>query len=111
VSQWQEEWNSDRRQHLSYRRTSDGLLIDYDWGPEKNGTYSLSGPLASIYEYCVETMHTPAQVVECLRDSPEKYDFSQGEVRDAMDEFCTGRLMISEDDRYFSLAIPSNPNW
>lgn len=111
VSQWQERWNSDHRHSLSYRRTSDGLLLDYNWGPEKSGTYSLSGALALIYEFCVETMRTPRQVVEHLQLSPEKYDFSEEEVRDAMDEYCHGRLMISEDDKYFSLAIPSNPNW
>ena len=111
VSQWQQDWNSDRRHNVSYRRTSDGLFIDYNWGPEKTGTYTLTGALALIYEFCVETMHTPRQVVEHLRQSPEKYDFSEEEVRDAMDEYCHGRLMVSEDDKYFSLAIPSNPNW
>jgi hypothetical protein len=56
-------------------------------------------------------MRTPRQVVEHLRQSPGKYDYSEEDVRDAMDEYCDGRLMISEDDKYFSLAIPSNPNW
>lgn len=111
VDQWHKDWDSDQRHGLCYRRTSDGLLIDYNWGPERNGTYSLSGPLAQIYESCVETMHTPKHVTECLRQGSENYDFTEDEVRDAMDEFCSGRLMISEDDKYFSLAIPSNPNW
>lgn len=111
VDQWHKNWDSDQRDGLCYRRTSDGLLIDYNWGPERNGTYNLSGPLAQIYESCVETMHTPKQVAECLRQGSENYDFTEDEVRDAMEEFCRGRLMISEDDRYFSLAIPSNPNW
>lgn len=111
VAQWQEDWNAERRHTLFYRRTSDGLLVDYNWGPEKNGTYHLSGPLALIYEGCVETMRTPKQIVELLRQAPEQYDFSEEEVRDAMDEYCRGRLMLREQDRYFSLAIPSNPNW
>jgi ribosomal peptide maturation radical SAM protein 1 len=111
VSEWQQDWNSARRHTLSYRRTSDGLLVDYNWGPEKSGTYSFSGALASIYEFCVETMHRPKEVVEHLRQPPRNYSFSEEQVRDAMDEYCRGRLMIREDDRYFSLAIPSNPNW
>jgi ribosomal peptide maturation radical SAM protein 1 len=111
VSQWQADWNSERRHSLFYRRTADGVLIDYDWGPEKNGTYSLIGPLASIYEFCVETMHTPKQVVEHIRQLPERYDFSEEDVRETLDEFCRGRLMVSEDNKYFSLAVPSNPNW
>jgi hypothetical protein len=32
-------------------------------------------------------------------------------VRDVMDEYCNNGLMLSEDDKYLSLAIPSNPNW
>jgi ribosomal peptide maturation radical SAM protein 1 len=112
VSQWQADWKSSERRHsLFYRRTADGVFIDYNWGPEKNGTYSLTGPLASIYEFCVETMHTPKQVVEHLLQSPERYEFSEEDVRETLDEFCRGRLMVSEDDKYFSLAVPSNPNW
>lgn len=111
VSQWQKDWKSDQRHALSYRRTSGGLLLDYYWGPEQNGTYSLSGALALMYEFCVETMHTPKQVAQHLKQSAEEYDFEEGEVRDALDEFCRGRLMVTEDDKYFSLAIPSNPNW
>jgi hypothetical protein len=87
------------------------LLLDYNWGPGRSGTHSLSGALALIYECCVETMHSPKGVAEHLQQSPERYDFAEEDVRDAMDEFCNRRLMISEDDKYFSLAIPANPNW
>jgi ribosomal peptide maturation radical SAM protein 1 len=111
VAKWQEDWNSDRRHALFYRRTGDGLLVDYNRGPEKTGTYRFTGALGAIYEYCVENMRTPRQVAAYLRELPEQYDFEEGEVRDAMDEYCSAALMISEDDRYFSLAVPSNPNW
>jgi ribosomal peptide maturation radical SAM protein 1 len=111
VSKWQEDWNSDRRHGLFYRRTGDGLLVDYNRGPEKTGTHRFTGPLGAIYEYCVETMRTPRQVVQYLRELPEKYDFDEREVREAMDEYCGAALMISEDGKYFSLAVPSNPNW
>jgi len=111
VSQWQKTWHSDDRHILAYRRASDDLLIDYKWGSERQGTYTLRGPLALMYEFCVETMHTAAQVKEHLQSVPEKYEFSIEEVRDALDEFCRGKLMLSEAGRYLSLAIPSNPNW
>jgi hypothetical protein len=64
-----------------------------------------------MYDFCVETMHTAAQVKELLQNVPEKYEFSIEEVRDTLDEFCRGKLMLSEEGRYLSLAIPSNPNW
>jgi ribosomal peptide maturation radical SAM protein 1 len=111
VSEWQKTWHSDQRHTLSYRRTADGLLIDYHWGRERSGTYTLSGPLALMYELCGETMHTVERVVQYLRDLPEGYRIFADEVRDAMDEFCRGGLMLGEDGKYLSLAIPSNPNW
>jgi ribosomal peptide maturation radical SAM protein 1 len=111
VSEWQQRWNSEQRHSLSYRRMSDGLLLDYKRGSQSQGTYTLLGPLSLIYEFCVETMQTPKHVAEYLRKTPERYEFSEEEVRDAMDEFCHARLMLSEEGRYLSLAIPSNPNW
>jgi ribosomal peptide maturation radical SAM protein 1 len=111
ISEWQRLWTSDERHTLTYRRTPDCLWIDYYWGHDRRGTYSLSGPLALIYEFCVETMHTVEQVVTLLRSSPDEHGCSADEVRDAMDGFCRARLMLSEEGKYLSLAIPSNPNW
>lgn len=111
VNEWQQSWESDQRHTLTYRRTNDGLLIDYNWGPTKQGTYSLFGPLALIYESCVETAHTVDHVVRYLRSSPEGHEFSVEEVQDAMDEFCSAHLMLSEDGKYLSLALPSNRTW
>ena len=111
VAQWQKDWQSDQRHSLMYRRTADGVLIDFNWGPQRQGTYTLYGALGLIYESCIETMHSVDHVVKCLRDSPEGYEYSAEEVREAMDAFCRGRLMCAEDGKYLSLAIPSNPNW
>ena len=111
VSSWRKCWHSDERHTLTYRRASEALLIDFNWGPERQGTYTLSGTLACMYEFCVETMHTPDQVVEYLRSLPQGCDYPVEEVREALDEYCRARLMLSEDGRYLSLALPSNPNW
>lgn len=111
IAEWKQIWVSNQRQTLTYRRTVDGVLVDYNWGPERQGTYTLYGALGVIYESCIETMHSVDHVVRCLRDSPEGYDFAHEEVREAMDEFCHGRLMCTDDGKYLSLAIPSNPNW
>ena len=111
VSEWQKCWHSEQRHTLTYRRTADGILIDYNWGPERQGTHTLFEALALMYESCTETMHTAEQVAATLRNSPEAYDYPAEEIQDALDEFCRARLMISEDGKYLSLAIPSNPNW
>jgi ribosomal peptide maturation radical SAM protein 1 len=111
LNEWQESWDSDERHALTYRRTSDGLLIDYKWGADKQGTYSLFGPLALIYEFCVETTHTVDQVVRHLQNSIGDSKFSAAEVQDVTDEFCSANLMLSEDGKYLSLALPANRTW
>jgi ribosomal peptide maturation radical SAM protein 1 len=110
VFEWRQAWYSEGRQTLTYRRTPDTLLIDFNWGPKRRGTYPLSGVLASIYELCGETMLTPKQVRQHLINSSE-VDYSCEELCEAMDEFCRARLMIREGDKYLALAIPRNPNW
>lgn len=111
VAEWQKSWDSDQGHTLTYRRTADGTLIDYKRGPDDSGTYTLFGALASIYEFCIETMHTPGQVAEYLGKLPDAYQFPVDEIREALDEFCRRGLMVSEEDKYLGLAIPSNPNW
>jgi ribosomal peptide maturation radical SAM protein 1 len=111
IAEWRDTWQSDLRHTLTYRRIPDGLLIDYNWGQRRQGTYTIFGALGLIYEFCVETFHTASQVAEYLKSAPEPADVPVEEVQDVLDEFCRGRLMASEDGKYFSLAIPSNPNW
>jgi ribosomal peptide maturation radical SAM protein 1 len=111
VEEWQASWRSDLRPTLTYRRISDGLLIDYNWGPQQKGTYTILGVLGLIYEFCVETFHTAVQVAEYLNNIDLSDNTSIDEVRDVLDEFCRGRLMVTEDGKYFSLALPVNPNW
>ena len=111
VKKWQESWHSEQRQTLTYRRAADAVLVDYKWGPERQGTYTLFGPLAQIYEFCSEAPHTAAQVAEHLRNVPGGSDIPVDDVRETLDEFCLGHLMLGENGRYLSLAIPLNPNW
>jgi hypothetical protein len=37
-------------------------------------------------------------------------DFPESEVREALNTFCDARLMLSEGDKFLSLAIPANQN-
>lgn len=111
VAQWQKTWDSDARHTLRYRRTSDGILIDFKRGAESAGTWSLSGALALLYEFCGETMHTAEQAAEHLLNSPGQYRIDVQDIRETFDEFCHAGLMAGEDGKYLSLAIPANPNW
>lgn len=110
VEKWRRSWASEQRPTLAYRRTSDNLFIDFNRGPDRQGTYALSGTLASIYELCGVTALSPEQVRQRMLELRHE-EFTAEEVRDALDEFCKARLMLKEDNLYLSLAIPRNPNW
>lgn len=110
VEAWRRTWNSSNRDILTYRRTADGVLIDFRRGQDC-GTYAVSGINAMIYEFCTETIRAPAQVATMLNELYEGLGLETAEVRDAMNEFCRSRLMLCEDDKYLALALPSNPNW
>ena len=45
------------------------------------------------------------------RPFPFNAYYSEDEVRETLDLFCDNRLMLTEKDRYLSLALPLNPNW
>jgi ribosomal peptide maturation radical SAM protein 1 len=112
VEAWRASWRDPATRHsLTYRRTAEGVLIDFDWGPERRGTYNVTGVNANIYEYCTDTIRSPGQVAEYLLQLSPELAFELVDVREALDEFCRARLMLGEDDKYLALALPSNPNW
>ncbi|GHO82600.1 RiPP maturation radical SAM C-methyltransferase [Dictyobacter formicarum] len=111
VREWRRRWEAGSSYTLTYRRTDDALFIDDNRGIDKMIPFVFEGPLALIYEYCSETMRTVPQVVEYLGSLPDGQQFPQNEIRGALDVFCQAGLMLSEEGKYFSLAIPANPNW
>jgi ribosomal peptide maturation radical SAM protein 1 len=110
VDNWQCRW-VEQKDSLCYRRTMDSLFIEDSRAGYERGIQPYYGPMACIYEFCSETMHTVSQVVEYLKTSPEKYDYSDADVQWALEEFCKRGFMLQEDEKYLSLALPINPNW
>lgn len=111
VKKWQESWNANSIGTLVYRRTLDEIYIDDKRTPGKLIPYTFDGPLALIYEYCSDTMRSVPQVMEALRDSTADHVFTESEVQGALEVFCEAGLMLAEEGRYLSLALPVNPNW
>jgi ribosomal peptide maturation radical SAM protein 1 len=110
VDRWKAEWHSEGAASLFSRRSSDMLFIDEARIGHERGTYSFAGPMASAYEFCGDTMHTAEQVAEHLCASAGGR-YGDAEIEAALDEFCQRGLMLEEDGKYLSLAIPVNPNW
>lgn len=110
VSHWQEIWSSDNRFVLSYRRTPQGVLVDSARGSNDRTTVSLSGPAAEMLVFCGEAIRSAQAVKNHLLESC-KEDLSLLDVREALHEFCNAGLMLSENDKFLALPLPSNPNW
>lgn len=106
VKEWQRRWGSGTPDTLVSRRAPGILFVEDRRGSERCGTYTFRDPVASIYSACDETMRTPKGVAAELDGR-----LSEAEVRTVLDEFCRLGLMVSEADRYLSLAVPANPNW
>jgi ribosomal peptide maturation radical SAM protein 1 len=111
VKDWRTKWCSEKPYSLTYRKTLDSLFVDDDRGAGRCGSHALYGPMALIYEFCSDSIRTVAQVGAHLQATSDSYAYPIESVREALAEFCRLGLMVSEDGRYLSLAIPINPNW
>jgi len=109
VEDWNEQWTSSQRHTLTYRRTPGTLFVDYEKGKGKRGTYRLVGSVAMAYEFCSETMRNPRSVQAHLSEQCGE-NYSVEEVRETLLGFCEAGLMLHEDDRFLSLALPANRN-
>jgi len=112
---WRERWRSDRRDALSYRRVPDGILIDDRRSLSPGGaigTCRVDGVWADIYEACSESMRDVDEVVALLHATvPRQQVLSPDGVLAALHTFCQQGLMVAENGRYLSLAIPRNHRW
>ena len=70
-----------------------------------------SGGTVLAYEFCSETMRTPAQVLGHLQGAGLGSDLCIELVAARLDNLCRQGLMVGEDGQYLSLALPANPNW
>lgn len=54
-------------------------------------------------------MRTPGQVAAHIEE--QGGHLSEDEARATLDEFSRLGLMLGEEGRYLSLALPANPHW
>ena len=111
VDSWSSRWHSASPDTLFYRRTLDAIFIDDRRGPERHTSYTFYGPLALIYEYCSEEPRTTSQMIEYLLSTSQEPSYPEQKVQEGLNKFCQAGLMLHEDGKYLSLAVPMNPNW
>jgi ribosomal peptide maturation radical SAM protein 1 len=110
LKQWREAWSDGQQRLLVYRRTMDAIIVDDSRDLAKQGSHLFTGPVAVMYEFCGSTMRTAAQIVAHLAESHSTH-VGEDEVRWTLDQFCERSLMVAENGKYLSLALPANPNW
>jgi ribosomal peptide maturation radical SAM protein 1 len=110
VHDWQERWASGRPPVLVYQRAPDWLQVIDRRDPAAPQVHAFHGLDAAIYEACGDTDHTPARVAQELRVSHGSR-VNAATVAQMLQGFCDQGLMVEEDGRYLSLALPVNGNW
>jgi hypothetical protein len=109
IEQWQSSWKRKPRPALIYQRAPDWIQI-VDRRAEQTTAHAFDGRDAAIYEHCGETDRTVEAICKHLAESAETAS-GPDEVRAALEKFCALGLMLEENSRFLSLALPANPNW
>jgi ribosomal peptide maturation radical SAM protein 1 len=106
---WMDSWRKPKPPILVYQRTPDWIQVVDRRDPDEPQVHAFQGLDAAVYDLCGETDHTAAKVTSLLREHGAAAEVE--EVQEALGKFCQLGLMIGEDGRYLSLALPVNGNW
>jgi len=68
--------------------------------------FKLTGYQKDVYEYC-DSCRSKIKIVAFLREKQPRTSISESALNLFLDEMVHNRLMITEDDKYLSLALPS----
>jgi hypothetical protein len=104
IEHWQKRWTeSSKRPILVYQRAPDWIQIVDQRDAEDTNVHAFQGLEAAAYELCGDTSTPPRVAGELGAEADD--------VEAALRKFCDLGLMIEEDGRYLSLALPVNANW
>lgn len=107
VGEWRRRWREERPS-LTYRRLPSRVDIT-DQRTGENHLTTFEHWQADVYESCGDTARSGKRVHQELLDGG--VDVTLDVVTSFLDECCDAGLMVSEDGRYLSLALPVNQNW
>ena len=108
VDAWRARWATGNPPTLFYQRLPGSLsIIDGRGGTPRRAV--LDGWQADAYEACGDTARSFKRVHQQLLDGGRKLSLEH--VESFLDECCRAGLMVSEEDKYLSLAIPGNDGW
>lgn len=107
VAAWKHKWDNSRRPpYLHFRRFHSGIQI-YDGrdNPHHPSTYFYPKPVSDVYLFCSDRPRTAASIVNMLGKTPE-VGLDERSVHGTLERFVERGLMVTEDGRYLSLALP-----
>lgn len=106
VTQWRTRWKQETPPSLTYVRLPDKLTL-IDRRGEQATRAQLRGWRAAAYEACGDTPRSATRVADELHDA---YQVSADAVRAFLDRCCESGVMVPEDGKYLSLALPRHPS-
>jgi ribosomal peptide maturation radical SAM protein 1 len=109
MQQWTDSWGGPKRPVLVYQRTPDWIQVVDRRNPEAPEVHAFHGLEAAVYDLCSDTEHSAPKVARMLLEAGN--DVDSRAVEQALARFCDVGLMIEEEGRYLSLALPVNANW
>jgi len=107
---WQDAWKAPRPPVLVYQRAPDWIQVIDRRRPDAPQVHAFHGAEAAAYELCGDRERRAARVAEALR-AEDGADVDEERVEQMLRRFCELGLMVHEDGRYLSLALPVNANW
>jgi ribosomal peptide maturation radical SAM protein 1 len=109
IAAWKAAWKARPRPELVYQRTPGWIQVVDRRNPEP-AAHAFNGLPAAVYECCSETDHSVAQLCEALGEDGGG-NAARDEVEAALGRFVELGLMLHENGRYLSLALPRNAHW
>jgi ribosomal peptide maturation radical SAM protein 1 len=102
VRAWQSAWERPERPTMTFRHSREFLQIDDRRQCGEALTYTLAGPLASLYAASSERPVRSSRLQESLA-----VDWSIEKIEATLDQLCTKGLMMRDGEDFLSLALPA----
>lgn len=107
VDRWKTGFFSGCRPWLNYRWTEGKLrILDTRKEGTEIRTHTFARPDADVYEAFSAAPYSPAQVSARLAASASEFGLDEESIASTCDTFCDMGLMLGENGKYLSLAIP-----
>ena len=110
VADWRRRYFSPNRPFLFYAKAMSYITI-YDGRTEQPTSERFNRPASSIIELCNETPKTFDQITHAISETlPASLPEPDGSLEHVLGALVEKRLVMEDKGRFFTLALPVNPN-